>query len=217
VSDIVEPRKAWKEYKFKLTGREWDYDFRRLFYTWSRDISTGQFEEWVEIASREETAGHIFPCDLWRAPDGNVHILWTEKALDDRLQQDFFPQEKQSQALNHAVLKEGEVIFRQAIMFSEDQDALLPGRGRFQVTPEDRLFVLYHVYGRDTGYNENRLVEVGKDFLLSEHLKVGLARPLSSFFTATVRGGSEPSNIIDVLGEDGHQEMRYASIRIIPD
>ena len=31
VSDIVEPRKDWKEFKFKLTGREWDYDFRRLF------------------------------------------------------------------------------------------------------------------------------------------------------------------------------------------
>ena len=85
VSDIVEPKKAWKDYKFKLTGREWDYEFRRLFYTWSRDISSGQFEEWVEVASREHTGGHIFPCDLWRAPDGSVHILWKERALDVRL------------------------------------------------------------------------------------------------------------------------------------
>ncbi len=217
VSDIVEPKKAWKDYKFKLTGREWDYEFRRLFYTWSRDISSGQFEEWVEVASREETAGHIFPCDIWRAPDGAVHLLWTEKALDERLHEDFFPQEKQSQALNHAVMKEGEVAFRQSVMLSEESDDLLPGRGRFQVTPKNRLFVFYHVYGRDSDYSENRVVEILKDFRLSTSVKVALDWPFRSFFTATVRGGSEPSNVIDVFGEDGQQGMRYASIRILPD
>ena len=217
VSDIVEPKKAWKDYKFKLTGRKWDYDFRRLFYTWSRDISSGQFEEWVEVASREHTGGHIFPCDLWRAPDGSVHILWTEKALDERLHEDFFPQEKQNHALNHAILQEGEVIYRQSIMLSEESDELLPGRGRFQVTPENRLFVFYRVYGRDSEFTENRVVEILKDYRLSAPVKVDLKRPFSSFFTATVRGGSEPSNIIDVLGEDGQHEMRYARIRIIPD
>jgi len=217
VSDIVEPKKAWKDYKFKLTGREWDYEFRRLFYTWTRDISSGQFEEWVEVASREQTAGHIFPCDIWRAPDGAVHILWTEKALDERLHEDFFPKEKQSHALNHAVMKEGEVIYRQPIMLSEESDELLPGRGRFQVTPENRLFVFYHVYGRDSEFKGNRVVEILKDFRLSAPVKVALKRPFSSFFTATVRGGSEPSNIIDILGDGGQHEMRYASIRIIPD
>ena len=217
VSDIVEPKKAWKDYKFNLTAREWDYEFRRLFYTWSRDILSGQFEEWVEVASREQTAGHIFPCDIWRAADGSVHILWTEKALDERLHEDFFPHEKQSHALNHAVLKEGEVIYRQSIMLSEESDELLPGRGRFQVTPENRLFVFYHVYGRDSGFTGNRVVEILKDYGVSAPVKITLKRPLSSFFTATVRGGSEPSNIIDVLGEDGQHEMRYASIRIIPD
>lgn len=47
VSDIVEPNKVWKDYKYKLTGRKWDYDFRRLFYTWSTDITTGKFKEWM--------------------------------------------------------------------------------------------------------------------------------------------------------------------------
>lgn len=217
VSDIVEPKSTWKDYKFKLTGREWDYEFRRLFYTWSRDISTGQFEEWVEVASREETAGHIFPCDIWRAADGSVHILWTEKALDERLHEDFFPREKQSHALNHAVLEEGKVIYRQSIMLSEESDDLLPGRGRFQVTPDNRLFVFYHVYGNGSEFSENRVIEILKDFRLSAPVQVTLKRPIGSFFTATVRGGSEPSNIIDVFGEAGKQEMHYARIRIIPD
>ena len=39
VSDIGEPYSKWRDYKRKLTGREWDYDFRRLFYTWTDDIN----------------------------------------------------------------------------------------------------------------------------------------------------------------------------------
>ena len=217
VSDIVEPKKAWKDYKFQLTGREWDYDFRRLFYTWSRDISIGRFEPWVEVASREETAGNIFPCDLWKAPDGAVHILWTERALDERLQENFFPEQVQSHALNHAVIKEGEVIFREPVMLSHEKDTLLPGRGRFHVVPANRLFVFYHVYAKNSEFSQNRMVEILEDYRLGEDVAVPLKRPFGSFFTATVRGGSKPADVIDVLGEDGRQEMRYARIRIIPD
>ena len=68
VSDIVEPYSKWRDYKRKLTGREWDYDFRRLFYTWTDDITAGKFQPWVEIASRDKTAGWIEPGDLYVAP-----------------------------------------------------------------------------------------------------------------------------------------------------
>ena len=217
VSDIVEPKKAWKDYKYNLTGREWDYDFRRLFYTWTRDISTGRFEPWVEVASREETAGHIFPCDLWRAPEGKVHILWTEKALDERLRKDFFPGQTQSHALNHGLIRDGEVTHRQPVMLSNEQDTLLPGRGRFHLTSAGRLFVFFHVYARNGDFEENRVVEILKDNSLSPSLNVPLQRPFRSFYTATIRAGSKPADVIDVFGEDGREEMRYARIRIIPD
>jgi hypothetical protein len=39
VSDIVEPYPEWRACKKQLTGNEWDYDFRRLFYTWTPDIT----------------------------------------------------------------------------------------------------------------------------------------------------------------------------------
>src|SRR5262249_6683486 len=53
VSDVVEPYKAWRDFKRQLTGKEWDYDFRRLFYTWTPDITSQPFHEWIEIASRD--------------------------------------------------------------------------------------------------------------------------------------------------------------------
>ena len=68
VSDIIEPYKAWRDFKRELTGQQWDYDFRRLFYTWTRDITKEPFNKWVEIASRDKTCGRVFPGDLWLPP-----------------------------------------------------------------------------------------------------------------------------------------------------
>jgi hypothetical protein len=219
VSDIVEPNKVWQDYKFNLTGRNWDYDFRRLFFTWSSDITSGEFYNWVELASREKTAGHIFPCDLWLAPDGLVHILWTERALDERLHEEFFPDEKQTHALNYAVLRNGEIIVHKPILFVEEgDDSLIPGRGRFHVTADNRLFVFYHIHGSSDGnnfQNENHIIEIYNDYSMSLPQKVNLQTPLGSFFTASIRGGTTPSDIIDLLGDDGKRTMRYVRIRIM--
>jgi hypothetical protein len=103
ISAIEEPYKTWREYKLKLTDQKWDYDIRRLFYTWTDDVTTGKFHPWVEIASRDKTCGWIDPGDLWLAPDGNVHVLWKERAIDERLRKEFFPGEKQSYTLRYAV------------------------------------------------------------------------------------------------------------------
>ncbi|MGE5612003.1 MAG: hypothetical protein ACM359_22340, partial [Bacillota bacterium] len=150
VSDIVEPNPTWRDYKRKLTGREWDYDFRRLFFTWTPDITAGKFATWIEIASREKTAGHIFPCDLWVDADGRAHILWFERALDTRLRKDFFPNEKQTEALNYAVIDQGKVIRQQPVlMANEGVRGEIPGRGRFHGTPDGRLFIFHHVSGTD--------------------------------------------------------------------
>lgn len=217
VSDIVEPNPTWRDYKRKLTGREWDYDFRRLFFTWTPDITTGKFAPWIEIASREKTAGYIFPCDLWVDADGRAHILWFERALDTRLRKDFFPNERQSEALNYAIIDQGKVIHQQPVLIAnEGIRGEMPGRGRFHGTPDGRLFIFHHVSGTNaTGQaiNENRLTEILPDRTFGKPLRVPLKTPMSTFFTASVRAGSAPSNILDVLGEAGGA-IRYARIRL---
>ncbi|MBM3495594.1 MAG: hypothetical protein FJX72_14920, partial [Armatimonadetes bacterium] len=39
ISDIIEPIPEWRAFKKQLTGNDWDYEFRRLFYAWTPDIS----------------------------------------------------------------------------------------------------------------------------------------------------------------------------------
>jgi 6-phosphogluconolactonase len=219
VSDIVEPYTKWREFKHELTGQKWDYDFRRLFYARSPDISTGQFEDWIEIAGRDKTCGWISPGDLWVAPDGAAHIVWTERALDERLREKFFPNEMQSHSLNYAVVQEGRVVTRQTLMLAEEgKSNQIPGSPRFQVTPENRLFVFYYVSGSDADekpVSENRMMEIGPDVTPGAPVVVPLEYPLTSYFTATVRGGSPPSKDLDLLGmRAGAGGIYYARVRL---
>lgn len=220
VSDIVEPYATWREYKKQVTGREWDYDFRRLFYTWTPDIRTGKFKDWVEIASRDKTCGWVSPGDLWIAPDGAAHILWTERALDERLRTKFFPDAKQSHALNYAVVRNGQVVLRRTLVEAREGEAQeIPSSGRFQVTPERRLIVFYYVQGTDgAGHrvSENRVLEIQKDGSSTASIRVPLKAPFTSAFTATIRAGSPFSETLELLGQQtSHANtIRYARIRL---
>ncbi len=220
VSDIIEPYQAWREHKKKLTGRDWDYDFRRLFFTWSSDITTGKFHDWVEIASRDKTCGWISPGDLWAAPDGNVHVLWTERATDTRLREKFFPDVKQTTALNYALIRDGKVTRRRTLVLGgEGASGEIPGRGRFQVTPEGRLFVVYYLSGKDSKgrvVSENRLMEILANGGATEPVTVPLKHPMGSFFTATVRAGSPAANLLELLGQrvGTPATISYARIRL---
>ena len=220
VSDIIEPYQKWREYKKQATGRDWDYDFRRLFYTWTPDIRTGKFNDWVEIASRDKTCGWVSPGDLWVAPDGAAHILWTERALDERLRENFFPEARQSHALNYAVVREGEVILRRTLVEAQEGGSReIPSWGRFQVTPDHRLIVFYYLHGTDGAgkqVSENRLLEIHKDGSVSAPVRVPLESPFSGAYTATVRAGSPLSETLELLGQQtSHPNtIRYARIRL---
>lgn len=214
VSDIIEPRRAWRERKREITGQEWDYDFRRLFFTWSDNIESGQFHNWIEIASREETCGWITPCDLYVAPDGDIHLLWHEQAIDERLREDFFPEARQSIALNHAVVRRGQVIARHTILVWHEGDpsSERPGKGRFHATPDGRLLVIYYV--DDIGSSgENRMVEISVDRLIGNAVCIPLTVPIPWFYTTTPRAGCAPSAFIDLFGDVGGV-MHYAQIRL---
>lgn len=220
VSDIIEPNPEWRAFKKQLTGQEWDYEFRRLFYVWSKDLASGQFEPWLELASREQTCGWITPGDLYVAPDGVVHIVWTERALDERLRTKFFPEAKQRHELNYARLREGRVLSRRTLLAAEEGGAReVPGLARFHVTPDGRLLVFHYVSGTSADgrpVSENRLVELRADGTAGEALRVPLKHPFTSFFTATPRAGSAPSSFLDLLGHrtGGSQTISYAQVRI---
>jgi len=64
IGDIVEPVEEWRRYKREKTQREWDYVFRRLFYTWTPHVPTEPFRPPLEIDNVDATGGHITNLDL---------------------------------------------------------------------------------------------------------------------------------------------------------
>ena len=220
VSDIVEPYDAWREFKQEVTGQHWDYDFRRLFYTWTPDITEKPFAEWIEIASRDKTAGWLMPGDMYPAPDGDVHLVWMERAIDERLRTKFFPDAKQTNSLRYAVVRDGKVTLRRTIEeATEDKLGITGAWGRFQPTPDHRLFVFYYASGVGADgkhVSENRVREILSDGKMTPAVRVPLRLPFQSYFTATVRAGSPPSRILELLGnqEGRGNTISYARVRL---
>jgi hypothetical protein len=220
VSDIMEPYPEWRAFKRQLTGREWDYDFRRLFFTWTPDVTTSPFRPWIEIASRDETAGRIMPGDLWVGPDRRVHIVWTEQAIDERLRETFFPEAAQSHAIHYAIVQDDTVVARHTIAIAEEGGSReIPSAPRFHVTPDNRLFVIHYVRGVNSQgqrVSENRLLEILPDGRISAAERIQFQRPFTSFFTATVRAGSPASRMLELLGqrEGNPRTISYARVQI---
>ncbi len=220
-ADVVEPVEEWKAHKLAVTGSQWDYVFRRLFFCWSDDITKGKFHSWIEIANRDKTAGYIRNQDMWLSPDGRVYLLWTEKAIDERLHGKFFPDEKQEQAIHCAIVADGKIQRRITVLNSKEGDAetLAPVTARFQATPDGRLFVVYYISGsRADGskISENRITEIGKDGRIGSSVVVPFKKPFTSFQTANERAGCGASAWLDMIGiREGEQDtISYASILI---
>lgn len=220
VGDILEPLAEWRDYKTELTGRKWDYVFRRLYYTYTANIESEPFEQWIEIASRESTGGFLWPCDMWLDREKNVHLLWTDRAIDTRLRERFFPDARQSNSLNYAIILNGRLIEQKVLMSSsEGEPGLVAGRSRFHVTPDERLFVVSYLSGIEKdgqSVSENRLYEIGPGGELGSHSTISLDRPFTNFFTATPRSGSKPSRYLEFLGTQAglSQSISYARVRV---
>jgi hypothetical protein len=220
VGDVVEPNAQWRAFKRELTGRTWDYALRRLFYVAAPDIGHRGFGAWLEVASREHTAGRITPGDIWLGRGGDVHIVWDEVALDLRLRDVFFAGRRQRHELNYARIRDGRILIRKTLVaVDEGEPQPVPRLPRFHVTPDQRLLVFFVVTGTDgTGkaFAENRLLEIGADGRPGATASVPLATPLTHYMTATVRGGSAPSGTLDLLGTaaGAPYTVRYARVRV---
>jgi hypothetical protein len=219
VSDIVEPNLAWRAFKKGLTGREWDYDFRRLFYTWTPDVTKEGFRDWVEVASREATCGWISPGDLRVLTDGSVQVLWTERAIDERLRDRFFPGARQRYALEFAVIRDGVVVRRRTLIEGGEglKSGEVPGTARFHAFPDGRLWVVCYVSGVAADgrrVSENRVLELGGEGEVLGVERVSFERPFGSFFTATPRAGSEVGDRVDIMGQRVGEQNVIAYARI---
>ncbi len=224
VSDIMEPNPAWREAKFRITGKKWDYDFRRLFFTWTPDITSAALEPWMEVSGREATCGWIFPCDMIHNDDAanSVTALWVERALDERLRPEFFPNEKQSWSLKTARITQGKVECIHHVAHLEEGQAGHTARfGRFHQTADGRRFVVATVGDPHVEYGSHEksqcsleLIELAPDGGVKSTHTLGHTVAQPFFFVATPRAGCPLTDAIHVLAEGPDRWMQYLKIEL---
>lgn len=218
IGDIVEPNEAWRAYKKEKTGSAWDYVFRRLFYAQAPDLARGGFGEPVEVESVEATGGHITNLDLWLDGDGVAHALYLKTNTSPVLRDRFFPDLAVQTTLEHAEIERGEVARRETLLGGGEGESLTPIYGRFHATADGALHVVFaaQVRAADGAWRlENRLLRIAGGRDDTPPIRLPLEEPLTTFFTAAERGGSEPSDILDLYGTGRDPKaLRYARIRL---
>lgn len=209
VGDIVEPVREWWEYKKEKTGNSWDYVFRRLFYAWSPDLTKENFSEALEIDNVDATAGYLQNLDLWLGDNHTVYVLYMRQPVQNALLRDrFFPHMKLETSLHFAELREGKIQRR--VMLSRGGEGLSdpqPSYARFHSTPDGKLYVV----GSEAGRNWIQEIQP----TLGERITIPLKQPFGTFFTATERGGSSPSDYLDLFGYGSKPNtLSYACVKL---
>jgi hypothetical protein len=216
IGDIVEPVEEWQKLKFEKLKRKWDYVFRRLFYTYTGDIRAVGFRPPIEIDTVEQTGGHISNLDLYVDKAGAAHLLYLKRPHQYEFIRDkYFPGQAMTARLEYVVVKGGKVISKQTLAETPQG----PSFGRFHVGSAGRLYVIAAGASMDKeqGTFGNYLARIGAGGGRPRFTRIGLEHPFRSFFTNTPRGGSKPSDVLDLFGiADDSPNLRYARIRVGP-
>ncbi|GIV19369.1 MAG: hypothetical protein KatS3mg023_1120 [Armatimonadota bacterium] len=213
IGDIVEPVEEWRRYKRERTQREWDYVFRRLFFTWTPNVLSEPFCPPIEIDNVDATGGHITNLDLWLDSRGTVHLLYLRQQTTPLLREKYFPDLPLRATLEHCAVQEGRVVQRQTLLEGgEGLKTPRPLYARFHSPDGKRLVVVYAATNTD-GTRFNALLPLLPR--RGEPQMIPLREPFSMFFTACERGGNKPSRTLDLFGIAQKPEvLRYACVQL---
>jgi hypothetical protein len=221
IGDIVEPVEEWRKLKFEKLKRQWDYVFRRLFYTYTEDIRSSNFSAPAEIDTVENTAGHIQNLDLYIDEAGATHLLYLKRPHQYSFIRDkYFPRQPMRAYLEYVVVKGGKVISRKTLAETpQGSNGLEPSYGRFHISSDSALWVIAAgTYTDGTKRTFGNYISRITPDQYKVFIRIDLEHPFRTFFTNTPRGGSEPSDIIDLFGiADDNPNLRYAGIRLYTD
>jgi hypothetical protein len=219
IGDIVEPVEEWQKLKFEKLKRKWDYVFRRLFYTYTEDIRNSNFTTPVEIDTVDKTAGHIQNLDLYIDQGGATNLLYLKRPHQYSFIRDkYFPGQAMTAHLEYVVIKGDKVLSRKTLAQTpKDSKGLEPSYGRFHISSNGTLWVIAAGISIDGTKRTfaNYISRILPGQSRPVFVRIDLKHPFRTFFTNTPRGGSEPSNVIDLFGiAEDNPNLRYAKIRL---
>jgi len=211
VSDIREPNKKWAEAKGLA-----NWVFRNVYYAYTPDIKSKDFITPVKIDSVDDTAGSMFPLDIYVDDSNAVHLLYMKSPYkDSKVRREFFPDKKPSTSIEYININDGKITSRLTLIkkISHTHGDLY---GRFHVNGKRQLYVITSINKDKTTNSKirgNYIAQIYPGMTKPEFVSIETEYPFGKFFTNTIRGGSKPSDIIDIMFTRG-REIRYARIHL---
>lgn len=220
IGDIVEPNEEWRKLKFEKLKSNWDYVFRRLFYTCSPDVANKPFGEPIEIDTVEKTAGSISNLDMYVDATGSAHLLYIRRPHQHEFIRDkYFAGEPMTWSLEYRVVRAGKIVGGSTLTSTPAARAsgIAPAFARFHVDAREKLWVILAGQPIDKGVGGKFGMFAGRVESLTERpvfIPLRMEHPFNNFFTNTTRGGSKPSDLIDLFGTTDDPPLRYARVRL---
>jgi len=192
--------------------------FRRLMYTWSTNLRDSPLKPWVELDRVEQYGGQVQPLDIYLDDDHRVHILWYRESMDGGLQNAFWSDIPITYELKYGIIEKGVLIHTQTLLYYDNREGRFgeyPVKARFQITPENRIFVIFGAGGSVYSLH-------GYRFRLTEITGCTHTEPVTlwtseyfifNFQNTSVRSGSPKSRIANLALWQGGQ-VRYLRIRV---
>jgi len=212
--------------KTETWGRDkWGWRMRRLHYTWTPDIKSKPFAEWIVLDDTMDDGGTVGLGDSWLAPDGRLHVVWQREPIHPKLRDTHFPDIKRDWRMCYGVLKDGTILDKRILLAGgETAGPLRPtgyiGHPRFHSTPDHTIYVLCNLVGttpQTTAQTGTYAMRIESDGSASVPVRIPFACSIpSAFFTATPRAGNRLTEAADLLiadTVDGRPVARYARIR----
>ena len=237
-NDIVEPNEEFRKLKKKITHRNWDYVYQKIYLAYSNDVLNGKFSSVVTLDSCTETAGSMRALDLWNLPNGDVFVLYHKISTQWPFIRDkYFPGKPIVVSLEVAHLRNGKVIGKKTLIKAEDGlkawkdykaiDDLSepdvwtktpkPNWGRFYSPDGKQLFLIWEqkdFNGKETGNYIKRIYpSMGKS------IRIPLKQELTLFSLPSSNNGCSPSNKIVIYGTKSYKEKspHCAEIELITE
>ncbi|MHC4643602.1 MAG: hypothetical protein ACYS32_18325, partial [Planctomycetota bacterium] len=163
--------------------------------------------------------GHIRNFDLYIDEGGATHLLYLKRPHHYSFIRDkYFPGQAMTAYLEYVVVKDGKVLSRKTLAETpQDSKGLEPSYGRFHISSDGALWVIAsgtYTDGTKRTFG-NYIGRILSSQSSPKFVRIDLKHPFGTFFTNTPRGGSEPSDIIDLFGiADDNPNLRYAGIRL---
>lgn len=150
---------------------------------------------------------------------GAAHLLYLKRPFQyDFIRDKYFAGRPMGVSLEHAVIERGQIRSRANLAeATEGSDGLEPSYARFHADSDGRVYVILAgtvIDGRSRSF-ANFIGRIHANEMTPKFQRINLKHPFHAFFTNTVRGGSMPSDTIDLLGTaDDDPNLRYARLRL---